>query len=67
MIKVDEELTRRNLSAKMIMQVHDELVFELPKEELEEVKNLVQECMELDQPLRVPLLVDINYGESWKE
>ena len=67
MIKIDEELTRRNLSAKMIMQVHDELVFELPKEELEEVKNLVQECMELDQPLRVPLLVDINYGESWKE
>ena len=67
MIKVDEELTRRNLSAKMIMQVHDELVFELPKEELEEVRNLVQECMELGQPLRVPLLVDINYGESWKE
>ena len=67
MIKVDEELTNRNLSAKMIMQVHDELVFELPKEELEEVKNLVQECMELGQPLRVPLLVDINYGESWKE
>ncbi len=67
MIKVDEELTNRNLSAKMIMQVHDELVFELPKEELNEVKNLVQECMELGQPLSVPLLVDINYGESWKE
>ena len=67
MIKVDEELNIRKLSAKMIMQVHDELVFELPKEELDEVKNLVQECMELGQPLKVPLLVDINYGESWKE
>ncbi len=67
MINVDEELTKRKLSAKMIMQVHDELVFELPKEELDEVKNLVQECMELGQPLKVPLLVDINYGESWKE
>lgn len=67
MIKVDEELTKKKLSAKMIMQVHDELVFELPKEELDDVKNLVQECMELGQPLRVPLLVDINYGESWKE
>ena len=67
MIKVDEELNIRKLSAKMIMQVHDELVFELPREELDKVKNLVQECMELGQPLKVPLLVDINYGESWKE
>ena len=67
MIDVDNELTKRNLSAKMIMQVHDELVFELPKSELEEVKELVVKCMELGQKLKVPLVVDVNYGESWKE
>ena len=55
------------MKTKMIMQVHDELIFELPKEELEEVKSIVLEAMELGQPLRVPLEVDINYGSSWKE
>lgn len=67
MIEVDKELVKRNLSTKMIMQVHDELVFEVPKSELEEVKDIVIKCMELGQQLRVPLVVDINYGESWKE
>ena len=67
MIDVEKELEKRNLKTKMIMQVHDELIFELPKEELEEVKELVLKCMELNQPLRVPLEVDINYGSSWKE
>ena len=67
MIDVEEELEKRNLKTKMIMQVHDELIFELPKEELEEVKELVLKCMELNQPLNVPLDVDINYGKSWKE
>ena len=51
----------------MVMQVHDELVFEVPKEELEQLKSLVVKAMELGQPLRVPLDVDVNYGASWKE
>lgn len=51
----------------MVMQVHDELVFEVPKEEIETLKTLVIEGMELGQPLTVPLDVDVNYGESWKE
>ena len=51
----------------MIMQVHDELVFEVPQEELETVKALVLKAMELNQPLDVPLEVDINCGTSWKE
>lgn len=67
MIDVDKELKSHNLKTKMVMQVHDELVFEVPKTELEEVKSLVTKCMELGQPLSVPLVVDINYGESWKE
>lgn len=67
MIEVDKQITTKGLKAKMIMQVHDELVFELPKEELEELKQLVVTAMELSQPLKVPLVVDVNYGESWKE
>ena len=65
MIRVDKELN--GMKTKMIMQVHDELVFEVPKDELEKVKEIVLRCMELDQPLKVPLDVDINCGESWKE
>ena len=59
--------TEKNLKTKMIMQVHDELVFEVPQEELETLKVLVLKAMELNQPLRVPLEVDINCGVSWKE
>ena len=67
MIEVDKQISAKGLKAKMIMQVHDELVFELPKEELEDLKQLVVTAMELSQPLKVPLVVDVNYGESWKE
>jgi DNA polymerase-1 len=67
MIEVDKELTKNQMKAKMIMQVHDELIFEFPKEELEPLKELVLKAMELNQPLKVPLDVDINYGTSWKE
>lgn len=51
----------------MIMQVHDELVVEVVKSELDIVTKLVKEAMELNQPLSVPLVVDVNVGESWKE
>ena len=67
MIEVDKQLSNQNLKTKMIMQVHDELVFEVPQEELETVKSLVKNAMELNQPLKVPLEVDLNYGSSWKE
>ena len=67
MIRVEKELEEKQLKTKMIMQVHDELVFELPKNELEIVKTTVLKCMALDQPLKVPLEIDINYGTSWKE
>ncbi len=67
MIDVERELEAKNLKTKMIMQVHDELVFEVPKNELETVKELVLSCMELNQPLSVPLEVDINCGASWRE
>lgn len=67
MIETDKLLKEGKFKTKMIMQVHDELIFEVPKEELEDIKSLVLKAMELDQPLKVPLEVDINYGSSWKE
>ena len=67
MIEVDKKLTEGKYKTKMIMQVHDELIFELPKDELDDIKTLVLNAMELGQPLKVPLDVDINYGTSWKE
>ncbi len=67
MIEVDKKLTEKKMKSKMVMQVHDELVFEVEKTELEDLKTLVLEAMELGQPFKVPLDVDINYGESWKE
>ena len=66
MIRVDKAIA--GMKTKMIMQVHDELVFEVPKEELEQLKSIILDCMALkDQNLKIPLDVDINYGTSWKE
>ena len=66
MIRVDKAIDQ--MKTKMIMQVHDELVFEVPKDELEQLKSIILDCMALkDQNLKVPLDVDINYGLSWKE
>jgi len=67
MIDFAKRLKENNLKSKMIIQVHDELVVEVEKSELEQVKELILKSMELEQPLRVPLVVDINAGESWKE
>lgn len=67
MIDFAKKIKINNLKSKMIMQVHDELVVEVLKSELEDVKRLVKEAMELNQPLSVPLVIDINVGESWKE
>lgn len=67
MINFSNELKKNNLKSKMILQVHDELVVETLKSELDEVSALVKKAMELDQPLRVPLVIDINVGETWKE
>lgn len=67
MIDFSKKLKENHLKSKMIMQVHDELVVEVEKTELETVKKLILQSMELGQPLRVPLLVDINTGETWQE
>jgi DNA polymerase I len=67
MLEIDQKLTEKNLKAYMILQIHDELLFEVPDQELEEVKQLVYEVMVSVMPLKVPLIVDINIGKNWKE
>ena len=67
MIEVDRRLREGGFKSQMVLQVHDELIFEVPKSELEEIKSLVLDAMELGQPLKVKLEVDVNYGSSWKE
>lgn len=67
MIDFSNKLKKNNCKSKMILQVHDELVVEVEKSELDKVKGIVLEAMEQGQPLSVPLLVDINVGTSWKE
>ena len=67
MIEFYNKLKENKLKSRMIIQVHDELVVEVLKSELEVVERLVKEAMELNQPLSVPLVVDISVGESWKE
>lgn len=65
MINVDRELKKRKLESKLILQVHDELLIETKKEELEEVKELLRENMMKAADLSVPLIVDMHDGESW--
>lgn len=67
MIDFARVLKENNLKSRLIIQVHDELVVEIAIEELDIVKRLILESMELKQPLKVPLLIDVNVGESWKE
>jgi len=65
MIDIDRALLRRKLKARMILQVHDELVFEAPEEELRDVEKLARERMEGQMDLAVPLVVDAGRGKNW--
>ena len=67
MIRIWREIKRRGLRTKMILQVHDELVFEVPRAELDEVKELVRREMEGAIQLDVPVKVEIGVGRNWLE
>lgn len=67
MVKVFKEMQERQLKSKMILQVHDELVFDACKEELETLSELVRRCMSGSMHLSVPLDVDVNAGSNWFE
>lgn len=67
MINIHREFKKRNLKSKMILQVHDELVFEVYKDEMSEVQDIVKNLMENAMHLEVNLEVSMNFGNSWYE
>jgi len=67
MIRIDDALRTNHLESKMLLQVHDELVFEVPPKELDQVKELVKYEMEHAAQLSVPLVVDLGVGANWLE
>ena len=67
MIDIWREIKERNLKTKMILQVHDELVFEVPDKEKDEVESLVKKKMEKVFSLKTPLKVHLGWGVNWAE
>lgn len=65
MIKIYNELKRRKTKTRMVLQVHDELVFDAHKDEVETIKPLIKNIMETALPLKVPIVVDIGTGDNW--
>lgn len=67
MVEIYDEFNKRGLKSKMLIQVHDELVFNVLKCELDEVSDIVKNIMESTFTLQVPLKVDIEVGNNWYE
>jgi DNA polymerase-1 len=67
MINIHRRLVKEGYKTKLILQIHDELVFEVPQGELEEIEALVKEEMEGVVKLYIPLKVDIGVGKNWAE
>ncbi|HEX3033261.1 MAG TPA: DNA polymerase, partial [Bacillota bacterium] len=65
MLKVANSLAQAGLKAKMLLQVHDELILEVPTGEMEQVSRLLKENMEQAMELTVPLVVDLKAGPNW--
>lgn len=67
MLQIDKKMKQQKLKSFMVLQIHDELIFEVPADELSVMENLVKETMEGVLDLKVPLVVDITIGKNWKE
>ena len=67
MVGVRDAMARQKLSANMILQVHDELVFEVTDQELAPISKLLKSQMESAMELRVPLVVDLGNGDNWRQ
>jgi DNA polymerase-1 len=67
MIRIDAALREQKLKSRMTLQVHDELVFEVPEKEVDQMRPLIREQMENVHPLSVPLLVEIGVGPNWRD
>ena len=67
MVKVYNHLKQNNLKAKILLQVHDEIILDVPEDELSIVKKILKEDMENAIPLQVPIVVDFTQGYTWEE
>ena len=67
MVKIDREFTKLNIKSKMILQVHDELIFDIKLAEKEQVERIVKDIMENIVSLSVPLKASADYGTDWYE
>jgi DNA polymerase-1 len=67
MIRIDAALREQGLRSRMTLQVHDELVFEIPEDEVEAMQPLVREQMERVHELAVPLQVEMGVGPNWRD
>ena len=67
MIDIDKALSEGGFKTKMLLQVHDELLFEVPEEEIEPIKALIKEKMESAMKTKVPLIVEVGVGNNWLE
>jgi DNA polymerase I len=67
MIAIDRKLTEQGLKTRMVLQVHDELLFEVPTDETGAIENLVRTEMESVVALNVPLVADLGFGENWRD
>ena len=67
MIEIQNKIKSNKMDSRMVLQVHDELVFEAPKSEIEILQKMVVYEMEKALPLSVPVVVDCDYGKSWYE
>ena len=67
MVRVERRLAEEGLRSRLVLQIHDELDFEVPVDEVDALSGLVRETMEGVAELRVPLLADVSYGDNWAE
>ncbi|MFZ0793668.1 MAG: DNA polymerase, partial [Candidatus Korobacteraceae bacterium] len=67
MIRIDAELRERGLRSRMLLQVHDELVFEVPDGEVDTMKQIVTQQMEHVRELKVPLRIEVGTGPNWRD
>jgi DNA polymerase-1 len=67
MIKIDKALHEGNFKTKMVLQVHDELIFDTPKDEIEKVSEVIKACMESAMEMNVPIVAEVSHGNNWLE
>lgn len=67
MIRIDQKMKESNVKSKMILQVHDELIFDVPKEEIEQMKQIIDDGMTHAMELKVPLTAECSIGSNWYE